>query len=275
MDSIRFSFAGDRALAAVTGREGGVSQGELASLNLSFEVGDDPARVVIANRKIAGDDLGFDFRALVVPRQVHGVRVKVIGDQDRGRGANSSESGVAACDALVTTTPMVPLAVLVADCAPVVLYDPAQPAIGIVHVGWRGAIGRIVQKAVETMARDTRLPPARHPGGHRPMPATALPGSLHERGHASRGGVSTSSRQCSTTWGTNPIWTSHTWSNNSSSMPVSGSRTLKTPEWTPWTPSASSPIAANPARRDVAWAWPCCEPLRRPAVSLGSTPRGS
>ena len=153
MDSVRFSFDGDKALAAVTGRDGGVSRGQLASLNLSFEVGDDSGSVV-ANRMIAGDRLGFDFRNLVVPRQVHGVRVKVVGEHDRGRGADSAESGVAACDALVTATPMVPMAVLVADCAPVVLYDPAQPAIGIVHVGWRGAIGRITQKAVETMARE-------------------------------------------------------------------------------------------------------------------------
>ena len=153
MDSVRFSFDGDQALAAVTSRPGGVSTGEMAGLNLSFEVGDDPARVV-ANRKIAGDNLGFDFRDLVVPRQVHGIRVKVVTEQDKGRGADSAESGVAACDALITTTPNVPMAVLGADCAPVVLYDPAQPAIGIVHVGWRGAIGRIAQKAVEKMAQD-------------------------------------------------------------------------------------------------------------------------
>ena len=153
MDAIRFSFDSDQALAAVTGREGGVSTGELGSLNMSFEVGDDTARLV-ANRKVAGDNLGFDFRDLVVPRQVHGVRVKVVGEQDRGRGADSAELGVAACDALVTSTPNLPMAVLVADCAPVVLFDPAQPAIGIAHVGWRGAIGRIAQKAVETMARE-------------------------------------------------------------------------------------------------------------------------
>lgn len=153
MNSVRFSFDGPEALAAVTGRDGGVSTGDLASLNLSFEVGDDTARVV-ANRKVAGDSLGFDFRDLVVPRQVHGVRIKVVGEQDRGRGADSAELGVAACDALVTSTPNIPVAVLVADCAPVVLYDPTQPAIGIVHVGWRGAIGRIAQKTVETMARE-------------------------------------------------------------------------------------------------------------------------
>ncbi|MCY4193593.1 MAG: polyphenol oxidase family protein [bacterium] len=158
MGAVRFSFDRPGVLAAVTGREGGVSEGELASLNLSFEVGDDPARV-IANRKIAGDSLGFDFRDLVIPRQVHGVRVKVVGEQDRGRGADSSGSGVAACDALITSTPMLPMAVLVADCAPVVLYDPAQPAIGIVHAGWRGAIGRIAQKAVEAMERELHCRP--------------------------------------------------------------------------------------------------------------------
>ena len=153
MDSVRFSFDGDSVLAAITSRAGGVSDGEMSRLNLSFAVGDDPTRVA-TNRKVAGDNLGFDPRALVVARLSHGTRVEVVGVQDRGRGADSAESGVPACDALVTNAPMTPIAVLVADCAPVVLYDPVQPAIGMVHVGWRGATGRIAQRAVEVMARE-------------------------------------------------------------------------------------------------------------------------
>ncbi len=153
MDSIRFRFDGPQVLAAVTARAGGVSIGERAGLNLSFEVGDDPG-CVRANREIAGQALGFDHRALVVPRQVHGIRVKAVGIQDRGRGADSSETAIPACDGFITSTPLVPVAILVADCAPVVLYDPVQPAVGLVHAGWRGAIGRIAQRGVEAMVRE-------------------------------------------------------------------------------------------------------------------------
>lgn len=78
MGSVRFSFDGPEVLAAVTGREGGVSTGELAGLNLSFEVGDDPARV-IANRKIAGDELGFDCG------RGHGSRAGLPGARCSGR----------------------------------------------------------------------------------------------------------------------------------------------------------------------------------------------
>lgn len=152
MDSIRFSFDGDRVLAVVTGRAGGSSVGEKSSLNLSFAVGDDPG-CVAANRATAGNSLGFDSRALVVSRLVHGTRVEVVGTHHRGRGADSAETGVPACDALVTHELMTPLAVLVADCAPVVLYDPVKPAIGVAHAGWRGAIGRVAQRAVETLVR--------------------------------------------------------------------------------------------------------------------------
>lgn len=153
MDSVRFSFDGDRVLAAVTSRVGGVSDGEMSALNLSYAVGDDPNRVS-ANREIAGDNLGFDPGSLVVARLVHGTRVEVVGVEDRGRGAESAESGVPECDALITNAPLTPIAVLVADCAPVVLHDPVRASIGMVHVGWRGATGRIAQRAVEAMARE-------------------------------------------------------------------------------------------------------------------------
>ena len=174
MGSMRFSFDGDRVLAAVTSRAGGVSGGEMSSLNLSYAVGDDPARVA-ANRKIAGDNLGFDPEALVVARLVHGTRVEAVGVEDRGRGAYSAESGVPECDALVTNMPMTPIAVLVADCAPVVLYDPVRTAIGMVHVGWRGATGRIAQRAVEAMAREFGCRPGDIQAGIGPC---LQPGSL-------------------------------------------------------------------------------------------------
>ena len=159
MDTVRFSFDGDRAIAAVTGREGGCSEGEKSSLNLSYSVGDDPQRVT-ENRRIACDHLGFDHRALVVAQLVHGTRVAVVGVQDRGRGADSAESEVPDCDALITNAPMTPIAILPADCAPVLLHDPVRSAVGIAHAGWRGAIRRVAQQAVKAMVQTFGCRPA-------------------------------------------------------------------------------------------------------------------
>ena len=150
LDVVRFSFDGDRLLAAVTTRSGGTSQGKLASLNIAFSAGDDHD-CVRANREIVGHALGYDHRDLVMPHLVHGSRVVVVGESDRGRGALSPKTTVSACDALATKSIETPIAVVVADCAPVVLYDPVQPAVAVVHVGWRGAIDRLAQLTVEQM----------------------------------------------------------------------------------------------------------------------------
>jgi YfiH family protein len=138
-------------LAATTTRHGGRSEGVYSSLNLAYHVGDEPARVA-RNRALLCDALGVD--ALTVAEQQHGERVQVVDGQLAGAGYASDADAVArlpATDALVTGTPGVALAVLVADCAPVVLYDPVRPALGVAHVGRRGAVLDVVDRAVEMM----------------------------------------------------------------------------------------------------------------------------
>lgn len=139
------------ALAAlVTGRAGGVSTGPYASLNLSLATGDDPARVV-ENRRRAAAALGCDLADTVWCHQVHGRDVAVVGRGDRGRGAWSTTDAVP-CDAVVTATPGVGIAVVVADCAPLVLYDPGAHVVAAVHAGWRGTVARVAEAAVAAMA---------------------------------------------------------------------------------------------------------------------------
>lgn len=75
--------------------------------------------------------LGIDAGGLVTGRQVHGVEVAVAGDGDRGRC-------YAGTDGLVTAEAGVPLAVFVADCVPVYLFDPRRRAVGLVHAGREG-----------------------------------------------------------------------------------------------------------------------------------------
>ena len=84
-------------------------------------------------------------------RQAHGREVQVITTGDRGRGAQADEDAIPGTDALVTSDPGVVLTVMVADCVPIVLYDPVAHVLACVHAGWRGTVARVSEAAVETM----------------------------------------------------------------------------------------------------------------------------
>ena len=135
---------------AVTTREGGVSEGGYRSLNLSFSVGDDPA-AVLENRRRAAAAFGADPADFVFADQVHGDRVHLVTDGDRGRGSTSPASAIPGADILVTRETGVVLAVLVADCVPVVLLDPVARLAAVAHAGWRGTVARVASKAVREL----------------------------------------------------------------------------------------------------------------------------
>lgn len=136
--------------AIVTTRHGGVSAGGYATLNLSFAVGDEAANVR-ENRRRAAAALGADPADFVFAAQVHGSRAEVVSAADRGRGTLAAGDAVGPADALVTATPGTVLAILVADCVPIVLYDPSAHVLGCVHAGWRGTVARTAQAALTAM----------------------------------------------------------------------------------------------------------------------------
>ena len=148
--------------AAVTARSGGVSAGPYATLNLSLSVGDDPG-CVLENRRRLAAAFGAAPGDFVFARQVHGAGVRVVGEADRGSGALrlddaiGSAGGVASAgqragaDALVTASPGVVLAILTADCVPIVLYDPVAGVLACVHAGWRGTVAGVAAAAVAAM----------------------------------------------------------------------------------------------------------------------------
>lgn len=83
---------------------------------------------------------------VVSVKQVHGTDVLVL---DRPVAAGEVFPG--GWDAIVTDQPGLLLTVRTADCVPLLLYDPQQRVVAAVHAGWRGAVGGIVPKAIETM----------------------------------------------------------------------------------------------------------------------------
>jgi hypothetical protein len=103
------------------------------------------------NRNRFAAALGYDPVSLTLGRQVHGVNVAVVGADDRGRGLPPSFDAFPETDALVTDTPGITLGVLVADCVPILVYDPVRRVLGVVHSGWRGTVGMIASRVIEVM----------------------------------------------------------------------------------------------------------------------------
>jgi polyphenol oxidase len=149
-----FPFDGDAVTAVVSTRHGGVSTGPYGSLNLGGHVGDDPDAVA-ENRNRLAAALGTD--RLTVADQRHTARVAVVTRALAGRGHDGvadSAAAFPATDALITDLPGTALAILVADCAPVVFYDPVRRAIGVAHSGRAGTLHGVVPKTVAAMAAE-------------------------------------------------------------------------------------------------------------------------
>jgi YfiH family protein len=135
----------------VTTRQSGSSRPPYDTLNLGLHVGDDPG-AVLENRAVVAQVLGFEPETWTLGEQVHGAAVSVVHAGDRGRGAVVVDDAVGEADALVTNEPGIPLAILVADCVAVSLYDPARHVAAVAHAGWKGTLARVVEKTVDTMA---------------------------------------------------------------------------------------------------------------------------
>jgi YfiH family protein len=136
--------------AGVTTRNGGISAGPYASLNLGLHVGDED-KAVLENRRRVAEVLGAEPGDFVFCDQAHGRAVHVVSSGDRGRGSLSLADAIGDTDALVTAEPGIVLVAMVADCVPIVLYDPVAHVLACVHAGWRGTVARVSEAAVAAM----------------------------------------------------------------------------------------------------------------------------
>ena len=125
-------------------REGGVSTGLYASLNLGRGSKDDPAAVA-ENRRRAATHLQVEEPALLACYQVHSARAV---EADRPWGEHRPEA-----DAVVTAMPGLACGALSADCAPILLADAEAGVVGAAHAGWKGALGGVILSAVNAMTR--------------------------------------------------------------------------------------------------------------------------
>ncbi|MFI4935610.1 MAG: peptidoglycan editing factor PgeF [Caulobacterales bacterium] len=125
-------------------REGGVSEGLYASLNVGRGSGDDPARVA-ENRTRAAARFGVGAEALAAAYQIHSARAVVV---ETAWG----ETRAPEADAVITRAAGVVCGALAADCAPILIADGEARIVAAVHAGWRGALDGVVAAAVEAMA---------------------------------------------------------------------------------------------------------------------------
>ena len=130
------------------GRRGGVSTGELASLNCGLGSGDDPALIAENRRRVA--DAVLPGGALTGVYQVHGNRCVIVDD-------TTDLTARPEADALATRTPGIILGILTADCVPVLFADRDAGVIGAAHAGWKGALAGVTDAtliAMESLGAD-------------------------------------------------------------------------------------------------------------------------
>jgi YfiH family protein len=123
-------------------REGGVSEGPFASLNLGRKTADEPERVDENRRRLCAE-VAADPEALALNYQHHSADVLRAEPGARGNRA----------DGLWTDEPGLPVLALAADCLPIALAraNGADPALAVLHAGWRGLVAGIAQAGVDAL----------------------------------------------------------------------------------------------------------------------------
>ena len=125
-------------------RKGGASSGVFAGLNCG-NGSSDQSEIVAINRARVAEAMEVPVARLVNVQQVHSARVEVVDGPFDGPAPEA--------DGLVTATPGVAIAVLTADCQPVLFADAEAGVIGAAHAGWRGAIDGVLEETIAAMVR--------------------------------------------------------------------------------------------------------------------------
>ena len=127
-------------IALESTRHGGVSPAPYHSLNLGKNTEDLPEHIDM-NRALICAAIGIEWNQVAYSKQVHGSEVLRV----------TQPGAYANYDAFITNLPGVGIAINVADCTPIMIYDPVHQAIGVAHAGWRGAAAQIASKCIQEM----------------------------------------------------------------------------------------------------------------------------
>ena len=123
-------------------RRGGASSGVFEGLNCGYG-SSDQTDVVTINRTRVADAMGVPLDHLATVHQGHSAPVVAL---DEAPGGETRQG-----DAMVTETPGLTLAILTADCQPVLFADPTAGVIGAAHAGWKGAQTGVLEATIDAM----------------------------------------------------------------------------------------------------------------------------
>ena len=138
-------------------RTGGISEGHLASLNLSFTREEEPRWKTMENYRIYCKAEGIPVESMVMDSYEHGTTVLCVDRNDCGKGY--SKESLPPCDGLITNDPAVTLMTGHADCMAFYFADTVGHCIGLCHAGWRGAFSRIGCEVVRMMRETFQAKP--------------------------------------------------------------------------------------------------------------------
>lgn len=127
-------------------KHGGVSQGRLTNMNMSYSRGDAPENVIENYRRLA-EALGMPEKRIFSNHQVHGNQVRVVDEKDEKTHFYAELE----YDAAVTNREDVILTAVHADCIPVFFYDAEHKAVGAAHSGWKGTVLEVAAETVKKM----------------------------------------------------------------------------------------------------------------------------
>ena len=114
--------------------------------NLAFHVGDDEKKVIY-NHQILAQKLHYKLETLVHMKQIHSDIVKIVTEEDNFKNPPT-------CDAIITNKKNIPLMVMVADCSPILFYDPKKEVIAVAHAGRAGAFNNIIANVIKSFVDD-------------------------------------------------------------------------------------------------------------------------
>jgi YfiH family protein len=112
---------------------------------------DENLKSILQNRKTLEKE--FPNREFIVANQTHSDHISVI-KEPISRGWREMSSAIEDCDALITDQKGVMLAILTADCVPILLFDPKKEIVSAVHAGWNGTYKKIIYKTVKKMVEE-------------------------------------------------------------------------------------------------------------------------
>lgn len=135
-----------------TTKEGGVSKGDFATMNISFTRGDDKEAVLENYRRIA-TLFDVELSDIVVSHQTHTTNVRRVTKADGGKGV-VYDRDYEDVDGLITNEKNLVLCTMYADCVPLYFVDVKNQAIGLSHSGWKGTAGQMGKRTLERMAEE-------------------------------------------------------------------------------------------------------------------------